>query len=709
MVANPYKDTKTIKDYKSIKYTFAKESKEFQEWFKKTFPNKNYDDLYSEEKGRIRRLFETVQRQAAKKILTTKKFAPFLKDLKRFNEIGFYPRNYFEKNAKPLGFKSAQSLYNRFSDQIKNIEPVDSKYFKVVEKFKNAPLEKKQKSGFKAKLLKDAGLTGNAKTIFGNILRRLNIFEKEIPPEGNKNRQQRQVRDQKITSQSIESALGGARKNVAGIDIPGKKGSYIHLMHLADRPKSVPTTINELAYGPGELNTLLANKNSGAEKFRTTLSKHMDNVAKNYKGKEFYTIQSGKKSIDQQRFKEALELRFGKSTGKIPLKSYIDLILNEEARLMGISTDGLITMKPLDPITLKRMKPFANVRGMGTDIDTAILDITKEKQSLGKGRFGAKTTDLNLTANIAFNEVKNNLTAKQIQPIIDNIAKAMKGGLINQTYEDIMSLASQCTQLKTSGAFKFGGRVKLAKGGSPCSNVVEAVKQLPDQEFKNLASNTPIATKILNFAKSPGVKSFTAAGVVGGVGSALVKEFRNDDPSTYLSNEDQQKSMLVAMATDPITDDFQRPDILDYQLPLAGALVAGSTVAVAPKTIKASKARGFGIEQKRPGVVKTGFRTLGRGLGVAASPGLLAPLAAMDIGSQISEGDSPLDIATDPLNYLYPAFSETTPRFTRGLPSVVRKAASLGLGKTGLRLLSRAGIVGLGLSLGIQGYNLLNE
>jgi len=496
---------------------------------------------------------------------------------------------------------------------------------------------------------------------------------------------------------------------VAGIDIPGKKGSYIHLMHLADRPKSVPTTINELAYGPGELNTLLANKNSGAEKFRTTLSKHMDNVAKNYKGKEFYTIQSGKKSIDQQRFKEALELRFGKSTGKIPLKSYIDLILNEEARLMGISTDGLITMKPLDPITLKRMKPFANVRGMGTDIDTAILDITKEKQSLGKGRFGAKTTDLNLTANIAFNEVKNNLTAKQIQPIIDNIAKAMKGGLINQTYEDIMSLASQCTQLKTSGAFKFGGRVKLAKGGSPCSNVVEAVKQLPDQEFKNLASNTPIATKILNFAKSPGVKSFTAAGVVGGVGSALVKEFRNDDPSTYLSNEDQQKSMLVAMATDPITTEMPRPDILDYQLPLAGALVAGSTIATAPKTIKASKARGFGIEQKRPGVVKTGFRTLGRGLGVAASPGLLAPLAAMDIAGQISEGDSVADIATDPLNYLYPAFSESTPKFTRGLPSVVRKAASLGLGKLGLRLLSRAGIVGLGLSLGIQGYNLLNE
>ena len=232
------------------------------------------------------------------------------------------------------------------------------------------------------------------------------------------------------------------------------------------------------------------------------------------------------------------------------------------------------------------------------------------------------------------------------------------------------------------------------------------------QKLSQLDDTGPLS-KVKNaasaFLRSGGFKTFSVAGLAGGAAAALVKEFRNDDPSTYLSNEDQQKSMLVAMATDPITDDFQRPDILDYQLPLAGALVAGSTVAVAPKTIKASKARGFGIEQKRPGVVKTGFRTLGRGLGVAASPGLLAPLAAMDIAGQISEGDSPLDIATDPLNYLYPDFSETTPKFTRGLPSVVRKAASLGLGKTGLRLLSRAGIVGLGLSLGIQGYNLLNE
>jgi len=249
------------------------------------------------------------------------------------------------------------------------------------------------------------------------------------------------------------------------------------------------------------------------------------------------------------------------------------------------------------------------------------------------------------------------------------------------------------------------GRSKRADGGMGCvAQFDEAVQKNPQGLFQ----------KVLNFARSPGVKTFGAGAAVG-TAVGLVKAFRNDDPTTYLSNEDQQKNMLVDMATSPITTDLPRPDILDYQLPLAGALVAGSTAAVAPSTIKASKSdlrfksRSPGIEKKKPGAIKTGFRTLGRGLGVAASPGLLAPLAAMDITSQISEGDSLEDIATDPFNYLYPVFADQTPKMTRGLPSAFRKIANLGLGRVGLKILSRAGLAGLGLSLGIQGYQALTD
>ena len=228
--------------------------------------------------------------------------------------------------------------------------------------------------------------------------------------------------------------------------------------------------------------------------------------------------------------------------------------------------------------------------------------------------------------------------------------------------------------------------------------------------FDNAVKNNPegLFQKVLNFAKSPGVKTFGAGAAVG-TAVGLVKLFRNDDPTTYLSNEDQQKNMLVDMATQPVSIDIERPAILDYQLPALGASVAGSTALVAPSTIKASKSRVLGIERKPKGVVKTGLRVLGRGLGVAASPALLAPLAAGDITSQIAEGDSPMDIATDPLNYLYPAFADQTPKLTRGLPSAFRKVARLGLSRPALRLLSRAGIGGFAASAAIQGLGLLDD
>jgi len=239
------------------------------------------------------------------------------------------------------------------------------------------------------------------------------------------------------------------------------------------------------------------------------------------------------------------------------------------------------------------------------------------------------------------------------------------------------------------------------------------------EKLKNLdAQSGPLAkvkNAALGFLKSPGFKSFSAAGAVGAIGTALVKEFKNDDPLTYLSNEDQQKNMLVDMATKPISTEFERPSILDYQLPAMGATLAGATALTAPSTIKASKSRGAGIEMSkrlggpRPGVTKTGLRVLGRGLGVAASPALLAPFAAADIASQVAEGDSLTDIATNPFNYLYPAFADQTPKLTRGLSPTLQKIARLNLGKAALRGVSRGGLLGLGLSLGVEGMKLLDD
>ena len=251
--------------------------------------------------------------------------------------------------------------------------------------------------------------------------------------------------------------------------------------------------------------------------------------------------------------------------------------------------------------------------------------------------------------------------------------------------------------------------------GGPVDECVNRVAQEPEKfanKFKNLTAESGPLARIknasINFLKSPGAKTFGIGAAVG-AGIGLVKAFKNDDPTTYLSNEDQQKNMLVDMATQPISTDIERPAILDYQLPALGATLAASTAAVAPSTIKASKSRGLGIERKPPGIAKTGLRVLGRGLGVAASPALLAPFAAGDIASQIAEGDSPTDIATNPFNYLYPAFADQTPKLTRGLSPTLRKVARLGLPRIALKGLSRLGIGGFAASAAIQGLDLFDD
>ena len=274
-----------------------------------------------------------------------------------------------------------------------------------------------------------------------------------------------------------------------------------------------------------------------------------------------------------------------------------------------------------------------------------------------------------------------------------------------------------CNIFKGKVAFsKDGGRIGFS--GGCAKEMAEAMETDRVGTLNKINQTQGIIPKFKNaalgFLKNPSIRTFGIGAAVG-TGIGLVKAFRNDDPTTYLSNEDQQKNMLVDMATQPVSVDIDRPAILDYQLPALGVAVAGSTALAAPSTIRASKtdlkfaSRSPGIERKKPGIAKTGLRVLGRGLGVAASPALLTPFAAGDIASQVAAGDSPMDIATDPLNYLYPALADQTPKLTRGLSPTVRKVARLGLSRAALTGLSRLGIGGFAASLGIQGLGLLDD
>ena len=264
----------------------------------------------------------------------------------------------------------------------------------------------------------------------------------------------------------------------------------------------------------------------------------------------------------------------------------------------------------------------------------------------------------------------------------------------------------------------FGG-AKLASGGQGCgAQMAAALDEDPigtATRVQNLQSEggsvnriKGTATSFLNIVKSGG--KFGALAAVGAAGAGLVKTFMNDDPTTYLSNEDQQKNMLIDMITSPVVDEPKADAaILDYQLPVIGAGAVAGTAAVAPSTIEAARSGALGA--KKSGITKTGLKTLGRGLAALGTPAALLATEPLFIGGQIAQGDSLGEIATDPINYLGAAFADPATRFaTKGLGPTASKIMRLGISPGALRIASRAfGLPGLALSLGISGYEMYDD
>ena len=264
-------------------------------------------------------------------------------------------------------------------------------------------------------------------------------------------------------------------------------------------------------------------------------------------------------------------------------------------------------------------------------------------------------------------------------------------------------------------AAALGGRIGFAGGnldacvGTKLSNESQVTKltQLDDSSPTfSIIKNA--ATGFLNFAKRGG--KFGALAAAGAATAGLVKTFMNDDPTTYLSDENQQKNMLIEMLTGPVDEAPQeRSEILDYQLPVLGGAAVAGTAAVAPSTIEASRSARFG--KKPSGLTKTGLKTLGRGLSALGTPlGMLA-YEPFHIGEQIAAGDSPAEMATNPWNYAGLAFADPVTKFaTKGLGPTASKIMRLGISPGALKTVSRRfGLPGLALSLGISGYETYDD
>jgi len=269
-----------------------------------------------------------------------------------------------------------------------------------------------------------------------------------------------------------------------------------------------------------------------------------------------------------------------------------------------------------------------------------------------------------------------------------------------------------------------GGRIAFANGSNCAIEVAEAFDKNPKgfaQEVNKLPEESgafnkvkSAASKFLNVAKKGG--RFAAFAGVGAAAGA-VKQFMSDDPTSYLSDENQQKNMLIDMVTEPVMEERDPGITSSAQLPVLGAVTAAGAIPGGAKYYK--DRRGIRPNDKFTGPMKQGVGKiraaaspisglLGKGLAATGTPlGMLA-LEPLYIGSQLAAGDSLGEIATNPINYLGAAFaSPLTQQATKFTSPAVSSIMRLGISPTMLKTVSRRfGLPGLALSAGISGYEM---
>tara|TARA_Y100000593_G_scaffold4448_1_gene8834 strand:- start:682 stop:3126 length:2445 start_codon:yes stop_codon:yes gene_type:complete len=286
-----------------------------------------------------------------------------------------------------------------------------------------------------------------------------------------------------------------------------------------------------------------------------------------------------------------------------------------------------------------------------------------------------------------------------------------------------------CNIFKGKIAFSAdGGRIGFS--GGCATEMADALQKNTKETLQSINKTDGIIPKAKNAATkflialkenpnllrgSLGSKIALGLGTVaaGAGAGALVKQFRNDDPSTYLTNDSQMEGMIIADVEQKgkeVDDNI----LLDNQFKLELAGAAGLTTPIAKKVYQT--ARGVGETGPLPeGVGRTraalGLEkgVLGKGLWALGAPIIQVPSTLGYIAQDVREGKDVGEIATNPLNYLGAAFMNPAVKalgkagMSRGLLGI----ASLGLaGTAALPALSiGAGLATLG-TLGYQGYKL---
>jgi len=202
---------------------------------------------------------------------------------------------------------------------------------------------------------------------------------------------------------------------------------------------------------------------------------------------------------------------------------------------------------------------------------------------------------------------------------------------------------------------------------------------------------------------------YAALAAVGAAAEPLVKKFMVDDPTTYLTDENQMKGMLLATieGEPPKVDE----EILKWQYPAAGAAAATAI----PGSAAMYKARRLpfksvkrGIDRAAMGPARAALGPVGKFLAGSFSPLGVAATLPISIAAERKGGTDWGDIATDPGHWMGPAFASAGAEMaTKGIKNpLLLKAIRLGMKPSTLRFISsKLGMPGLALTAGMWGYD----
>ena len=136
---------------------------------------------------------------------------------------------------------------------------------------------------------------------------------------------------------------------------------------------------------------------------------------------------------------------------------------------------------------------------------------------------------------------------------------------------------------------------------------------------------------------------------------------------------------------------------------MAGATAAGA-IPGAGEVFKGRLAEGVGKTRAALGIKGV----LGKALGASFSPLAVAATTPISIAAQRAGGTDYGDIATDPMNWMGPAFASTGAEMaSKGIKNpLLLKALRLGMKPSTLRMISsRFGLPGLMVTGGMWGYD----